>query len=36
MDFSYQVSDEQAAREAIATAMQSLMPDAQYRIRVSE
>ncbi len=36
MDFSYRVSDEQAAREAIVAAMQSLMPGAQYRIRVSE
>jgi hypothetical protein len=36
MDFCYQVSDEQAARAAIAAAMQSLMPGAQYRIRVSE
>ena len=36
MDYCYQVSDEQAAREAIAAVMQSLMPGARYRIRVSE
>ncbi len=36
MDFSYQVSDEQAARAAIAAAMQSLMPGVQFRIRASE
>jgi hypothetical protein len=36
MDFSFRVSDVEAARAAIITAMQGHMPDAQYRIRVSD
>jgi len=36
MDFSFSVADEQAARTAIADAMQQHMPSLAYRVRVSE
>jgi hypothetical protein len=36
MDFSYRVSDVEAARTAIASAMQAHMPGVEYRVRVSE
>lgn len=36
MDFSFHVDDENAARAAIASAMQSIMPGVAYRVRVSE
>lgn len=36
MDFSFRVADEQAARAAIAAAMQAHMPGVTYRVRASE
>jgi hypothetical protein len=36
MDFSFRVSDEQAARAAIDSAMQAHMPGVSFRVRVSE
>jgi len=36
MDFSFRVDDENAARAAIASAMQSIMPGVQNRDRKSE
>ena len=35
MDFSYRVTDEAATRAAIESAMQTHMPNAKYRVRVS-
>jgi len=36
MDFSFQVDDENAARAAIASAMQSIMPGVVYQVRVDQ
>lgn len=36
MDFSFRVTDEQAARAAITSAMQAHLPGVEYRVRVSE
>ena len=36
MDFSFRIEDEKAARSAIETVMQSLMPGVRYHIRLAE
>jgi hypothetical protein len=36
MDFSYRVADVEAARAAIASAMQAHMPGAEYQVHVSD
>ncbi|MEI8379168.1 MAG: hypothetical protein WCJ09_03510 [Planctomycetota bacterium] len=36
MDFSFRVDDEQTALKTIDAAMQTHMPGAEYRIRVTE